>query len=55
MCLLGGGGVGKIKEVKITIEENICLTSVKRAKCGIRSTLCWKTWNISGSTHLFEL
>ena len=35
--------------------ENICLTSVKCAKCGICSTLCWKTWNISGSTDLFEL
>ena len=29
-----------------------CLTSVTHAKCGIRSTLCWKTWNISGSTEL---
>ena len=28
----------------------ICLTSVTRAKCGIRSTLCWKVGNISGPT-----
>ena len=33
----------------------ICLTSVTRAKCGIRSTLCWKIGNISGSTELFAL
>ena len=28
----------------------ICLTSLTRAKCGVRSTLCWKVGNISGST-----
>ena len=28
----------------------ICLSSVTRAKCGIRSTLCWKVGNISGPT-----
>ena len=28
----------------------ICLTSVTRAKCGIRSTLCWKVGNTSGPT-----
>ena len=28
----------------------ICLTSVTRVKCGIRSTLCWKVGNNSGST-----
>ena len=33
----------------------ICLTSVTRAKCGIRSTLCWKIPNISGSIELFAL
>ena len=33
----------------------ICLTSVTRAKCGTRSTLCWKIGNISGSTELFAL
>ena len=31
------------------LKRYICLISVKRAKCGIRSTLCWKTLNISGS------
>ena len=30
--------------------EEICLTSVTCAKCGIRSTLCWKVGNISGPT-----
>ena len=30
----------------------MCLTSVTRVKYGIRSTLCWKTWNISGFTEL---
>ena len=33
----------------------ICLTSLTRAKCGTRSTLCWKLGNISGSTELFAL
>ena len=33
----------------------ICLTSLTRAKCGTRSTLCWKVGNISGSTELFAL
>ena len=33
----------------------ICLTSVKHAKCGVRSTLCWKNGNISSSTELFGL
>ena len=33
----------------------ICLTSVTRVKCGVRSTLCWKIGNISGSTELFGL
>ena len=28
----------------------ICLTSVTRVKCGIRSTLCRKVGNISGIT-----
>ena len=35
--------------------ENICLTSLTRAKCGVRSTLCWKIPNISGSIELFAL
>ena len=30
--------------------SSICLTSLTRAKCGVRSTLCWKVGNISGST-----
>ena len=30
--------------------EYICLTSLTRAKCGVRSTLCCKVGNISGST-----
>ena len=34
---------------------NICLTSLTRAKCGTRSTLCWKILNISDSTELFAL
>ena len=33
----------------------ICLTSLTRAKCGVRSTLCWKIPNISGSIELFAL
>ena len=33
----------------------ICLTSVMHVKCGVRSTLCWKIANISGSTKLFGL
>ena len=33
----------------------ICLTSDMRVKCGVRSTLCWKIVNISGSTELFGL
>ena len=36
-------------------ETYICLTSVTRVKCGVRSTLCWKVGNISGSTELFAL
>ena len=33
----------------------ICLTSLARAKCGVRSTLCWKIPNISGSIELIAL
>ena len=33
----------------------ICLTSLTHAKCGVRSTLCWKIPNISGSIELFAL
>ena len=36
-------------------DTKICLTSLTRAKCGTRSTLCWKIPNISGSTKLFGL
>ena len=35
--------------------NDICLTSLTRAKCGVRSTLCWKIPNISGSIQLFAL
>ena len=33
----------------------ICLTLLTCAKCGVRSTLCWKILNISGSIELFAL
>ena len=36
--------------VYLDIKIYICLTSVMRVKCGIRSTLCWKVGNISGPT-----
>ena len=36
-------------------DKHICLTSVTRVKCGVRSTLCWKIGIISGSTELFGL
>ena len=36
-------------------DKNICLTSLTRAKCGVRSTLCWKIPNISGSIELHKL
>ena len=39
----------------IDLIDDICLTSVTRAKCGFHSTLCWKIPNISGSTKLFAL
>ena len=49
----------KLFKVFLLIQErfvgNICLTSLTRAKCGTRSTLCWKVGNISGSTELFAL
>ena len=32
-----------------------CLISLTCVKCGVRSTLCWKIGNISGSTELFAL
>ena len=35
--------------------RSICLTLLTRAKCGVRSTLCWKIPNISGSIKLFAL
>ena len=40
---------------RILTLEHICLTSLTRAKCGTRSTLCCKVGNISGSTELFAL
>ena len=36
-------------------QKLICLTSLTHAKCGTRSTLCWKVGNISGSIELFAL
>ena len=45
----------KTNEKKPYLEQNICLTSLTRAKCGTRSTLCWKILNISDSTELFAL
>ena len=47
----------KIKGQKkqVNVGACICLTSLTRAKCGTRSTLCWKVGNISGSTELFAL
>ena len=60
-----GGSVGPryasvyVDEIKMynrqLSEEEICLTSLTRAKCGTRSTLCWKNPNISGSIKLFAL
>ena len=41
--------------VIVVFNSPICLTSLTRAKCGTRSTLCWKVGNISGSTELFAL
>ena len=40
--------------VKITWHL-ICFILLTHAKCGTRSTLCWKVGNISGSTELFAL
>ena len=40
----------KLNQKQNHIIDNICLTSVMRAKCGVRSTLCWKVGNISGPT-----
>ena len=40
---------------KRNTQVNICLTSLTRAKCGTRWTLCWKILNISDSTELFAL
>ena len=39
----------------LSLSLDICLTSLTRAKCGTRSTLCWKVGNISGFTELFAL
>ena len=35
--------------------NTICTISATCAKCGVRSTFCWKIANISGSTELFGL
>ena len=40
---------------EIGFHLNIRLTSLTRAKCGTRSTLCWTIRNISGSIELFAL
>ena len=39
----------------LILHKCICTISVNCVKCGIRSTLCWKIGNISGSTELFGL
>ena len=41
--------------VYLKTQKNMSLTSLTRAKCGTRSTLCWKILNISDSTELFAL
>ena len=46
----------KSSTVKLMLPlRNICLTLLTCAKCGVRSTLCWKIPNISGSIELFAL
>ena len=42
-------------DVPMLVNFSICLTSLTCAKCGVRSTLCWKIPNISGSIELFAL
>ena len=47
----------QVSIINVGIRNNnyICLTSLTHAKCGVRSTLCWKILNISGSIELFAL
>ena len=45
----------KVNQRKFCFDHDICLTSLTCAKCGTRSTLCWKILNISDSTELFAL
>ena len=47
--------VDRILKLTHKLDSDICLTSLTRAKCGTRSTLCWKILNISDSTELFAL
>ena len=46
-----------VKWSKIKIKSNIYMShfSYSCIKCSVRSTLCWKIGNISGSTELFGL
>ena len=41
--------------ISAVFHKCISLTSLTRAKCGVRSTLCSKNPNISGSIKLFAL
>ena len=43
----------KLRSARQRIKKYICPISVTRVKCDIRSTLCWKIGNISGSTDFF--
>ena len=56
-CRLRAGNVIRIQTASPVdvLFTSVCLTSLTRAKCGTRSTLCWKVGNISGSTELFAL
>ena len=57
LCTLGLILDCSVKTIVINLERYnfICLTSLTCAKCGVRSTLCWKIPNISGSIELFAL
>ena len=48
-------GLKRLFVIKSHFTLKICLTSLTRAKCGTRWTLCWKILNISDSTELFAL
>ena len=43
-----------MRHSSIPLIKYICLTLLTRAKCGTRSTLCWKILNISDSTELLH-